>query len=211
MPREIPVSPTTPSNGCALCATRRSGERRAVPRRGPAHPGRGAGIGPLPSHRLFGQRGSSARRRDHRRRRGGGGDVIETSPDILSKMSGKDNPQAILGAYASPTPALPRSTGSLAAVAGRAGAARSGQYRHHPAHRRRDRRGRADPDRRQRRSLFGRSGAGVDGRDLHAKRRDRPWEEFLPWLRGGPGQLVGTSLNTDNDYLDAPTSSPASC
>ena len=31
-----------------------------------------------------------------------GGDVIETSPDILSKMSGKDNPQAILGAYRQP-------------------------------------------------------------------------------------------------------------
>ena len=28
------------------------------------------------------------------------------------------------------------------------------------------------------------------------------WEEFLPWLRAGPGQLVGTSLNTTHDYLD---------
>jgi RNA methyltransferase, TrmH family len=26
------------------------------------------------------------------------------------------------------------------------------------------------------------------------------WEEFLPWLRNGAGQLVGTSLNTDTDY-----------
>ena len=26
------------------------------------------------------------------------------------------------------------------------------------------------------------------------------WEEFLPWLRTGPGQLVGTSLNTEFDY-----------
>ena len=23
------------------------------------------------------------------------------------------------------------------------------------------------------------------------------WDEFLPWLRGGPGQLVGTSLKTE--------------
>ena len=23
------------------------------------------------------------------------------------------------------------------------------------------------------------------------------WDEFLPWLRSGPGQLVGTSLKTD--------------
>ena len=29
------------------------------------------------------------------------------------------------------------------------------------------------------------------------------WEEFLPWLRSGPGQLVGASLQTDTDYLDA--------
>ncbi|WP_310468681.1 RNA methyltransferase substrate-binding domain-containing protein, partial [Sphingomonas sp.] len=31
-----------------------------------------------------------------------GADVIETSPDILAKMSGKDNPQAILGVYKQP-------------------------------------------------------------------------------------------------------------
>jgi len=35
-----------------------------------------------------------------------GGDVIETSPDILSKMSGKDNPQMLLGAYRQPETAL---------------------------------------------------------------------------------------------------------
>jgi TrmH family RNA methyltransferase len=29
------------------------------------------------------------------------------------------------------------------------------------------------------------------------------WEEFIAWLRQGPGQLVGTSLRTDKDYLDA--------
>ena len=27
-----------------------------------------------------------------------------------------------------------------------------------------------------------------------------PWDEFLAWLRSGPGQLVGTSLDTDLDY-----------
>lgn len=35
------------------------------------------------------------------------------------------------------------------------------------------------------------------------------WWEFLDWLRGGPGQLVGTSLDTDRDYqavrYEAPT------
>ena len=28
------------------------------------------------------------------------------------------------------------------------------------------------------------------------------WDQFVPWLRSGPGQLVGTSLNSDHDYLD---------
>ena len=29
------------------------------------------------------------------------------------------------------------------------------------------------------------------------------WGEFLPWLRAGPGQLVGTSLRTPRDYRGA--------
>jgi TrmH family RNA methyltransferase len=28
------------------------------------------------------------------------------------------------------------------------------------------------------------------------------WDEFVGWLRSGPGQLVGTSLNTNQDYLE---------
>ena len=35
-------------------------------------------------------------------------DAIETTPDILSKMSGKDNPQTLLGAYRQPDTALER-------------------------------------------------------------------------------------------------------
>ncbi len=34
------------------------------------------------------------------------------------------------------------------------------------------------------------------------------WDEFVAWLRSGPGQLVGTSLKTDNDYLDATYEQP---
>src|SRR5580765_2064611 len=37
-----------------------------------------------------------------------GGDAIETDPDILSKMSGKDNPQMLLGAYRQPDTSLER-------------------------------------------------------------------------------------------------------
>src|SRR5438105_11849082 len=37
-----------------------------------------------------------------------GGEAIETSADILSKMSGKDNPQMVLGAYRVPDSSLER-------------------------------------------------------------------------------------------------------
>src|SRR3546814_11296774 len=35
------------------------------------------------------------------------------------------------------------------------------------------------------------------------------WDEFLPWLRSGPGQLIGTSLNTSQDYQEPRYQSPA--
>jgi len=34
------------------------------------------------------------------------------------------------------------------------------------------------------------------------------WDEFVPWLRSGAGQLVGTSLTATNDYLDATYQQP---
>ena len=34
------------------------------------------------------------------------------------------------------------------------------------------------------------------------------WDDFLPWLRGGPGQLVGTSLKASADYLVADYRAP---
>src|SRR3982751_3647235 len=37
-----------------------------------------------------------------------GGEAIETTADILSKMSGKDNPQMLLGAYRQPNTSLER-------------------------------------------------------------------------------------------------------
>src|SRR6266567_3648383 len=37
-----------------------------------------------------------------------GGEAIETTPEILSKMSGKDNPQMLLGAYRQPGTSLDR-------------------------------------------------------------------------------------------------------
>src|SRR6478672_6797119 len=37
-----------------------------------------------------------------------GGEAIETTPDILTKMSGKDNPQMLLGAYRAADTSLER-------------------------------------------------------------------------------------------------------
>ena len=138
-----------------------------------------------------------------------GGDVIVTSPDILSKMSGKDNPQAILGAYRQPDTslaALDRSASPLWLVAqslrdpGNIGTIlRTGDA----------------------------TGAGgliliddsADPYSVEAVRASMGaiftqgvatarWDEFLQWLRSGPGQLVGTSLNTKQDYLDATYEQP---
>ena len=70
-------------------------------------------------------------------------------------------------------PRLPDRPVIGAAVDRHPGAARPGQSRHHPADRRCGRRRRADPGRRQRRSLLGRGGAGMDGGGVHASRGHR--------------------------------------
>ena len=142
-----------------------------------------------------------------------GGDAIETTPDILSKTSGKDNPQMLVAAYRQPETA-PRCAGSVrgAALVRRPGAARSRQYRNDPADGRRRWRGRPDPDRRQRRPLFGRGRPCFHGRHLHAAGREGlvgRVRRLAP--RSGPGQLVGTSLKADRDYLDVDYQTPASC
>jgi TrmH family RNA methyltransferase len=133
-----------------------------------------------------------------------GADVIETTPDILSKMSGKDNPQAILGAYRQPDmslAAIDRSTSPLWIVAqalrdpGNIGTilrtgdatAAGGLILIDDC---------ADPYSVE--AVRASMGAIFTQRVAAAR-----WEQFLPWLRSGAGQLVGTSLNTDSDYLDA--------
>jgi len=132
-----------------------------------------------------------------------GGDVIETSTDILAKMSGKDNPQTILGAFRQPDAslgALDRSASPLWLVAqalrdpGNIGTIlRTGDA----------------------------TGAGgliliddcADPFSVEAVRASMGavftqgiavarWDEFVAWLRAAPGQLVGTSLNTAHDYLE---------
>ena len=133
-----------------------------------------------------------------------GADVIETTPDILSKMSGKDNPQAILGAYRQPDTSLTaidrgasplwivaqalRDPGNIGTILRTGDATAAGGLILIDDS--------ADPY-----SVEAvRASMGAIFTQQVATAR---WEEFVPWLRSGPGQLVGTSLNTDSDYLDA--------
>jgi TrmH family RNA methyltransferase len=133
-----------------------------------------------------------------------GGDAVETTPDILSKMSGKDNPQMLLGAYRQPDAALERIDRSAASLWIVAQALR-------------------DPGNIGTILRTGDAvGAGgliliddcADPFSVEAVRASMGaiftqrvatvrWEEFLPWLRSGDGQLVGTSLKATNDYLEA--------
>ncbi len=133
-----------------------------------------------------------------------GGEAIETTPDILSKMSGKDNPQMLLAAYRQPATelaAIDRSAAPLWIVA---------QALRDPGNlgtilRTGDAVGAgglilvddcADPF-----SVEAvRASMGALFTQVIATAR---WDEFIDWLRSGPGQLVGTSLKTTSDYLDA--------
>jgi TrmH family RNA methyltransferase len=138
-----------------------------------------------------------------------GADAIETTPDILSKMSGKDNPQMLLGAYRQPATALEaidrtkaplwivaqalRDPGNLGTIL------RTGDA----------------------------AGAGglilvddcVDPFSVEAVRASMGalftqavatarWEKFIAWLRSGEGQLVGTSLKATDEYLEAKYEQP---
>jgi TrmH family RNA methyltransferase len=133
-----------------------------------------------------------------------GGDAIETSADILSKMSGKDNPQMVLGAYRQPDTSLDRIDRSKAPLWIVAQALR-------------------DPGNIGTILRTG-DGAGAGGLILVDDSADpfsveavrasmgalftqeiaiARWPEFIAWLRSGEGQLVGTSLKASQDYLDA--------
>jgi TrmH family RNA methyltransferase len=133
-----------------------------------------------------------------------GGDAIETTPAILSKMSGKDNPQMLLGAYrqqGTSLDAIDRSTAPLWIAA---------QALRDPGNigtilRTGDAVGAggliliddcADPY-----SVEAvRASMGAIFTQQVATAR---WPEFIAWLRGGDGQLVGTSLKATQDYLEA--------
>jgi len=139
-----------------------------------------------------------------------GGDVILTTPDILGKISGKDNAQALVGIYRdrlTPLDTLDRSVAPIWLVA---------QAMRDPGNlgtlmRLGDAVGAGgviliddcvDPFSVE--TVRASMGAIFTQAIVHAE-----WADFLAWLRAGPGQLVGTSLNTDVDYqaprYEAPT------
>jgi RNA methyltransferase, TrmH family len=130
-----------------------------------------------------------------------GGEAVETTPDILSKLSGKDNPQSVVGIFdefGATLDGLDRAASGIWLVAERL----------------------RDPGNLGTILRTGDAvGAGgliligdsVDPFSVEAVRASMGavftvpvvrcgWEAFLPWLRGGPGQLVGLSLDTDRDY-----------
>ena len=133
-----------------------------------------------------------------------GGDAIETTADILSKMSGKDNPQMLLGAYRQPDTSLERidrskadlwivtqalrDPGNIGTILRTGDAVGAGGLILIDDS--------ADPYSVE--AVRASMGA-VFTQEIAVTR----WPEFLPWLRAGDGQLVGTSLKATHDYLDA--------
>lgn len=130
-----------------------------------------------------------------------GGEAIETTPDILHKISGKENPQLVLGVYPVFDTGLDRIDRGKADLWIVAQALR-------------------DPGNLGTILRTGDAvGAGglilvdecVDPFSVEAVRASMgamftqqiaaaPWDQFLAWLRAGEGELVGTSLDTDRDY-----------
>ena len=130
-----------------------------------------------------------------------GGEAIETSADILHKLTGKENPQQLVGVYKALPTNLERVERNRADLWLVAQALR-------------------DPGNLGTLLRTGDAvGAGglilvddcADPFSVEAVRASMgalftqqiaaaPWDSFLGWLRAGPGELVGTSLATDRDY-----------
>jgi len=138
-----------------------------------------------------------------------GGDVIETTPDILSKITGKDNPQAVAGAFAEWDTSLgaierdaapiwlvaqalrdPGNLGTMLRTGDAVGA--GGLILIDDC---------ADP--------FGVEAVRASMGAIFTQKLVRArWEDFLPWLREGPGQLVAASLREAVPYRGAPYAAP---
>ena len=138
-----------------------------------------------------------------------GGEAIQTTPDILSKLSGKDNPQSVVGIFdewSVGLDGLDRASAGLWLVAERL----------------------RDPGNLGTMLRTGDAvaagaliliGECVDPFSVEAVRASMgalftvpvvrtEWDPFLHWLRAGPGQLVGLSLAATDDYRAVRYASP---
>jgi TrmH family RNA methyltransferase len=130
-----------------------------------------------------------------------GGDVVETSDDILRKLSGKGNPQTVIGLYRVFATGLDqidrkeaplwivaqalRDPGNLGTILRTGDAVGAGGLILVDEC--------ADP--------FSVEAVRASmGALFTQKIAAAPWAEFLAWLRSGPGQLVGASLGAEIDY-----------
>ena len=131
------------------------------------------------------------------------GDVVETNADILHKLSGKENPQTVLGVYRTFDTGLERIDRNAAPLWIVAHSLR-------------------DPGNLGTILRTGDAvGAGglilvddcVDPFSVEAVRATMgalftqsiataPWDAFVAWLRAGEGELVGTSLKAERDYQE---------
>ncbi len=138
-----------------------------------------------------------------------GGDVIETSSDILTKITGKSNPQAVAGMFAEFDTSLAKLDRTRANIWLVAQALR-------------------DPGNlgTMLRTCDAVGAGGLiliddcaDPFSVEAVRASMgalftvgvaraSWDEFLPWLRSGDGQLVAASLRDAVPYRGAPYSAP---
>ena len=139
-----------------------------------------------------------------------GGEAIETVADILHKISGKENPQTVLGVYrafdlslaAIDREAAPlwivaqalRDPGNLGTILRTGDAAGAGGLILVDDC--------ADPFSVE--AVRASMGALFTQKIATAR-----WDEFLGWLRAGEGELIGTSLNTDLDYQQPQYGKPA--
>jgi len=137
-----------------------------------------------------------------------GGEAIETDRDILHKLSGKDNPQAVIGVYPEFTQNLDhidraaadiwivaqslRDPGNLGTILRTGDAVGAGGVILVDDC--------VDPFSVE--AVRASMGALFTQRIAQAR-----WPEFIAWLRSGPGQLIGTSLDTQTDY-QAPRYAP---
>jgi TrmH family RNA methyltransferase len=140
---------------------------------------------------------------------GAGGEIVETSAEIMARISGKDNPQAVAGVFAEFDTSLaaldrtaapiwlvaqalrdPGNLGTLLRTGDAVGA--GGLILIDDS---------ADPFSVE--AVRASMGAIFTQRLAQAR-----WDAFLPWLRSGPGQLVAASLRDAVPYRDAPYTAP---